>query len=117
MGSRLKQVSLLGPHSIVARDIRSAYGELVTPALLARWLAEPGSAPGRATSSPSPERIDLDSLTAVGSGECRAVGNVVYVTSAELAAGSGAASRIQVMMRQQRNGRWLIADYRENLPT
>jgi hypothetical protein len=81
LGSRMKLVSLLAPAASVAKAMHEQYESLVTPELLAEWLATPSAAPGRAVSSPWPERIAIDSITSAGS-VCRARGNVIYATSA-----------------------------------
>jgi len=113
-GSRLKQVSLLAPDRVRAREIHTAYGPLVTPELVARWLADPAHAPGRTTSSPWPEHIEVDSVTTGGGGGCRVAGDVVYVTSTELAAGGGVAARAPVtLLLRAQDGDWRIAEYHE----
>jgi hypothetical protein len=108
-------VSLLAPDSVVEREIREAYAPLVTPALLDRWLAEPARAPGRDVSSPWPERNEVSSVAAAGEGRCRVEGAVVYVTSAERAAG-GAAARLPVTLLVIADGGWRVDEYRAEAP-
>jgi hypothetical protein len=97
LGESLKRVSLLAPDSLVRRAMDSAYAPLVTPALLDAWTADPAHAPGKTVSSPWPERIEVESVRAAAGGTCRVEGQVVYVTSAELAHG-GAAARQPVTL-------------------
>jgi hypothetical protein len=111
LGERMKRVSLLAPDSVLAREIRQAYAPLVTPDLLAAWIAEPARAPGRDVSSPWPERIDIRTVEAAGTELCRVEGDLVYVTSAELTKG-GAAVRKPVVLEVRSDGaEWRISAY------
>lgn len=74
-GQRLRNVSLLGPRHVLEASIRREYGPYATDALLGAWLKDPSKAPGRLTSSPWPERIEIRDVRRaapdlyVGSGE------------------------------------------------
>lgn len=59
-GNQLQTVSLLAPDA--SAHIERAYGSYVTPALLAEWMEYPEQAPGRHTSSPWPDHIEIDSV-------------------------------------------------------
>jgi hypothetical protein len=109
-GERMKMVSTLAPDSIAARAVREAYADLVTPALLDRWSADPAHAPGKDVSSPWPERIRIDSVAAAGTGACRVSGEIVYVTSAEVANG-GAAALAPVTLGVASDGGWRISAF------
>ena len=91
LGSRMKLVSLLAPPADVERAMREHYTDLVTPALLARWIESPAAAPGRNVSSPWPARIAIDSIA--GDAGCAAYGSVVYATSSD-----SVASRTPVVL-------------------
>ncbi len=110
LGERMKRVSLQAPDSVVVRQIREAYAPLVTPDLLAAWIADPARAPGRRVSSPWPERIEVRSVKAGRDDSCIAEGEVVYVTSVELSRG-GAAARELVRFRLVKDGTWHISAY------
>ncbi|MBX6366021.1 MAG: hypothetical protein IRZ00_19410 [Gemmatimonadetes bacterium] len=110
-GEALSRVSLLAPVDTIRRALRAAYSKLVTRKLLDAWLADPGSAPGRAASSPWPERIEIRAARRVSANEYRVEGDVVYVTSVELVQG-GAVARKPVTLRVVRaDGAWRIAAY------
>lgn len=115
LGERLKQVSLQAPHDILVREIREAYTPLVTGSLLAMWVAHPAHAPGREVSSPWPERIEIRSVEAAGPGQCRVVGDVVYLTSVEMVHG-GAALRQPVTLRVSKDGEWRVSTFRVTAP-
>ena len=67
-GERLQRVSLLAPDSLARVSIRSEYGGFVSPALLETWLEHPSGAPGRVTSSPWPDRIEIVEARATPNG-------------------------------------------------
>ena len=107
-GQKLKLVSVLAPPEVVKEDIQKHYGEFVTPELLARWLDDPSNAPGRLTSSPWPERIDLLALEKVAEDVYKVKGEVVEVTSAGVGK-ENVVDRIPVtLMVKKVEGRWLI---------
>lgn len=80
-GERLKQVSLLAPAEDVARAMDEHYGPYVAPDTLAAWKADPSTAPGRLTSSPWPNHIEIATSTELGAREYRVDGAVVELTS------------------------------------
>ena len=111
LGRRMKNVSLLAPDTLVARQLRAAYATLVTPALLEQWVADPRHAPGREVSSPWPEQIQIDSIVASGAAGCRVFGSIRYVTSVELASGA-AAARVPMTMELTSDAGWRVSSYR-----
>lgn len=112
-GARMQTVSLLAPDSIVSAELREAYGALVTPELLAEWLARPAAAPGRRVSSPWPDSIHVQAVQPVGADEYEVTGHVLYVTSAERAhAGSTAESTaVRLRVRSSPDSSWRISAY------
>jgi hypothetical protein len=110
-GSRLQLVGLNSPS--VAEDMRAQYADLVDPSLLEEWLHAPTTAPGRAVSSPWPDRIEITSIEEVSPGLYSVSAEVVELTSYELTHG-GAAARIPVTLAvRQLQGQWLITGYTE----
>lgn len=103
-GQRLQLVSLLAPDA--AAQIRSQYADFVAPELLDAWAADPESAPGRLTSSPWPDHIDVASLSIQANGSYAVEGAVVEMTS------TGEAGRLPVVIVvDEIGGRWLITAY------
>jgi hypothetical protein len=116
-GERLKNVSLLAPDSTVRAELQANYGGLVTQHLLDGWLFRPETAPGRETSSPWPERIEIDTVLAAGAGSCRVEGRIVYLTSMEVTHGGTEALRPVTMLVQQVDGDgWRINSYEVTTP-
>lgn len=78
-GNQLNTVSVLSPTA--PEDIRKAYASYVTPELLAAWIADPMTAPGRVTSSPWPDHIETDTVTMNEDGSYDVLGRIMLMTS------------------------------------
>lgn len=116
-GTKLKNVSLLADRTMVADAMQAEYGPYVTPVLLSEWQNDPTTAPGRLTSSPWPERIEITSMTKKGS-DFEVQADIVEVTNEgggtirEPSASNGAsvgeapteAARRPVSLTIERNG-------------
>ncbi len=109
-GSRLKNVSLLAPDA--AEQIEVQYAEFVTPELLAAWMADPLQAPGRLTSSPWPDRIEIDAIHLIDAKLYHLVGRVLEITSEEIGTDKIVASYAVSFTVSQTGGVWLISDYK-----
>jgi hypothetical protein len=107
-GSRLRNVSLLGPDA--AQELQNQYAEFVAPAVLAVWMNEPLTAPGRLVSSPWPDRIEISALEKIDD-KYIVTGYVIEMTSTEIASGE-AANQIPVQIVVEKvQGRWLVTEY------
>jgi hypothetical protein len=110
-GKNMQYVPLQAP----ARDVRSAvdanYGAYVTPELISVWKADTKHVPGRLTSSPWPDRIEIQSVDPQADGSYIVRGVVVEVTSSEVESG-GIAGTYPVTLRLARHERqWLIMQF------
>ena len=105
-GVRLKNVSLLAADA--AAQMQAGYGNLVTAELLAQWQASPQNAPGRLTSSPWPERIEIETVTLVSNQEYRVAGTLVEATSDNPRANAYSVNITVSLV----DGTWLISAYR-----
>lgn len=102
-GRRMQRVSLLAPDA--AKQIRETYAGLVEPALLKEWANDPGNAPGRQTSSPYPDRIEVSDVATNAEGAV-ITGDIVEMTS------TGEAGRTPVRVTVVRKGEdWIIHRY------
>lgn len=110
-GERMRMVSVLGPDSIVSRELREAYGALVSAQLLARWVARPDSAPGRRVSSPWPQRIRIDSIAPVSRDTLMVLGAVLYATSADSAGDDSPSERVMLRIARARDSAWRITEF------
>jgi hypothetical protein len=113
-GERLKNVPLAGSSELVRAAIQKEYVPYVAPALLERWLEDPARAPGRETSSPWPERIDIKSIQKVGD-YYEIEGEIVYMTSAEVTNGGDAGRAPVFLTAAFLENQWRIAEYQTSL--
>lgn len=102
-GARLHQVSLLAPDA--GDQILTQYAEFVAPDLLEQWAAAPETAPGRVTSSPWPDRIEVNSVIPQGIGYL--VDAVVVEVTSEGESGRYAA----LFTVEPLEGQWMITAY------
>lgn len=110
-GQRMRKVSTLASAAAARPPLRDVYADLLTPALLKAWLADPSLAVGRDVSSPWPEAIDIDTVTCPTATRCQVRGTVRYVTSNEVAHGGVAARRpIRLRVERMADGDWRIAE-------
>lgn len=107
-GGTLKNVSLLAPRDVVIKSIKDNYSPYVTEELLHKWINNPRIAPGRISSSPWPDRIEITEIEGLSEGEFSIKGRIVEVTSTEIEGGGAAVFRpIDLILRKTGN-KWLI---------
>lgn len=109
-GSKLKMVSLLAPDDLLKESMNENYGKIVKKELIEKWIKNPSEAPGRAVSSPWPERIDIESSERVSDGKYKIKGFIIEVTSAEKTSGEIAAKREITLDVEKINGSWVISN-------
>jgi hypothetical protein len=110
-GTEMQQVSLLAPPADVRAAMEADYGSLVSPTLLAQWEADSANAPGRLTSSPWPDHIDIDAVTAQADGTYVVQGSVVEMTSNEVEHGGEADEYPVSLTLANQDGAWVITAY------
>ncbi|MPM11933.1 hypothetical protein SDC9_58284 [bioreactor metagenome] len=103
-------VSLLAPDELLKESMNENYGKIVTKELIEKWIKNPSEAPGRAVSSPWPERIDIESSERVSDGKYKIKGFIIEVTSAEKTSGEIAAKREITLDVEKINGSWVISN-------
>lgn len=113
-GSRLKQVPLAAPDTTLARMMLAQYSGVVAEPLIRQWASHPKTAPGRLTSSPWPDRIEIASQSRKSARVFLVDGEIVERTSADAAGESG---RIPVRLTVWKTGRkWHITRYDQGPP-
>ena len=108
-GDKIKSVSLSAPEGIIKDSLKENYDEFVSLTLLEEWQKDPTNAPGRVSSSPWPERIDIVSVEKLSDTEYVVNGNIIEVTSSELNGGVAAIQPIKLNIKNI-EGKWLIDD-------
>lgn len=89
--------------------MREHYAFYVSPALLEAWRNDPASAPGRLTSSPWPDRIEIRSAEKTADGAYRVEGDIIETASAEGNEDGEPAAKLPVTLEVRNiDGRWLI---------
>ena len=109
-GKRLKNVSLLAPAEVAAKSIKENYAGYVAPALLAQWQNDPENAPGRVTSSPWPERIDIIETKKLSDTKYQVKGEIIEMTSADIVNDGLAVKRPVVLTVEKIDKSWLITE-------
>jgi hypothetical protein len=107
-GLTLQQVNLFSPDA--SSEMDRYYAELVDPSLLTDWKADPSKAPGRFTSSPWPDRIEIDSVQMDSADSYTVAGKIIEVTSAEEGTDNAAATREITLTVERSSSKWLITD-------
>jgi hypothetical protein len=107
-GKALQSVSLLAPDA--AAQLEQQYAPYVDASLLAAWKADPARAPGRRTSSPYPDRIEIQSVAPQGAGYVVS-GSVVEATSA----GESGRYSVVILVVPEDHGYRIVA-YQEQAP-
>lgn len=80
-GRELTNVTIIDPENVVAEQIKEHYTPYLTSNLLSKWVLDPSLAMGRTTSSPWPDRIEVDSMEKVDNDRIKVQGYVVWVAS------------------------------------
>ena len=105
-GKQMQKVPLMAGAAIVAQAMDSNYGSYVDAPLLASWKAAPTDAPGRLTSSPWPDRIEITSAQKNSDGTYTVSGEIIEMTSA------GESGRVPVSLTlANQNGNWVITRF------
>lgn len=109
-GDQLKQVPLLAPDDLVSKAMDMYYGLYVSPELLTTWKQDPQDAPGRLTSSPWPDRIEITAVTKNQDGTYTIDGNIVEVTSGDNGPQVADSYAVQFTLTKGPDG-WQITGY------
>ncbi|MHC1719795.1 MAG: hypothetical protein AB9844_03715 [Clostridiaceae bacterium] len=107
-GTKLQMVSLLAPSDTVKKSMEDNYSDYVTAQLLEKFKNDPINAPGRLTSSPWPERIEVTSAEKTSEGIYKVEGEIIEITSTEKK-GEVAATRPITLEVRKSEEKWLIS--------
>lgn len=107
-GMQIQKIPLSGAQSAIVDAINTNYAPYVDPSLLAAWVSNPESAPGRQVSSPWPDHIDVKNVLHNSDGSYTVSGEIIEMTS------TGESGREPVALTVKNiNGRWLITSYQQ----
>lgn len=109
-GRNLKKVDKLSPEKVCREQIKENYSAYVAPSLLSEWLEDPSKAPGRYTSSPWPDRIEIRDLIKISKDKYTVKGDIVEITSVP-----GEEWMTGITLTVERTGKdWLITGFNIN---
>ncbi|HWQ29573.1 MAG TPA: hypothetical protein VN549_01180 [Negativicutes bacterium] len=108
-GKKLQSVSLLAPQDVLEKSMKENYGEFVTQELIEKWISDPEKAPGRLTSSPWPDSIEMLAVERISDNECQVRGKIVEVANAEGSGTKTVAKRPITLDLKKTDGKWLIS--------
>jgi hypothetical protein len=114
-GTHLKNVSLLAEPEAVISSIQEEYAPFVSPILMSEWVSDLSRVPGRTTSSPWPERIEIKSMENKGV-YYEIVADVIEVAQVESSSAPAEVSRTTVYITVAKiNSEWLIVEYQTSM--
>lgn len=82
-GKVLQNLSLLGPEGQLEKEMHDNYGDLVSAELIEQWLSDPLAAPGRLTSSPWPDHIDIENTEKLSAIAYELNGNIIEISNGD----------------------------------
>lgn len=107
-GDRLKMVSLLAPKEVLEKNMINNYGSLVSNDIINKWIKDPLNAPGRLTSSPWPDRIEIIDIKKISNDIYEVKGKIIEITSKEMTSGGVYAKRPITLVVKRFNNKWII---------
>lgn len=107
-GRQLQKVPLMADKAVVEAAMDQNYDGFVEANLLAQWKADAQKAPGRLTSSPWPERIEITAAQKNTDGTYTISGEIVQMTST----GEGEHMPVSITL-SYRDSEWMIVRYEE----
>ena len=107
-GAQLQKVSLLASSTQVAAEVQAYYAPYLSQDLLNSWKQNPTLAFGRQTSSPWPDRIEIQSITPQNGGLYRVDAHIIEVANAASNTQQAVALDPIVLMLANQNGVWQI---------
>ena len=113
-GNRLQNIPLLAPQDVLRKSLEDNFGPLTFPSstIIAQWTSEalddPTKVPGRITSSPWPDRIEILNMKKLSKYAYEIDGEVIEVTSTGISAKRPIT--ILVEKRRDQGNRWFITN-------
>lgn len=107
-GSKLKNVSLLAPKIVVENSMKDNYSNLVRKELIENWVKNPLEAPGRLTSSPWPDKIEVINIKEMTKYSYEVRGYIAETTSIDKQDNSITSTIPITIIVKNINNNWLI---------
>ncbi|MCR6546852.1 hypothetical protein [Dehalobacterium formicoaceticum] len=107
-GHQMQKVSLLARENTLRQTMEENYGDYVSTALIEKWSKDPQYAPGRLTSSPWPDRIEVQYTERMGEELYKVEGIIIEITSQEKEQSGTAARRPITLIVKNTSSGWQI---------
>jgi hypothetical protein len=111
-GGCLKSVKLDVPKQGTITAMERGMKRLITDRLYRAFVQDSSKIPGRITSSPWPDSIQIDSMQKLDDTSYTVSGEIILMTSDALAQGGNAGETPVTLTLVEVNGTWLIDDVR-----
>jgi hypothetical protein len=109
-GDQLQKMPLIADQDLIDKGMDIYYGVYIHQDLLAKWKADPLHAPGRLTSSPWPDRIEVTNTTKTSADTYTVDANIIEVANGN--GGTEVVSTIPVTFTLTRGpDGWQITGY------
>jgi hypothetical protein len=107
-GGELRMVPLLSSKESVSEAMEYNYASFVAPELITKWEADPTHSPGRLTSNPYPDHIEITKVNKNSDGTYTVEGKVIERSSSNISSSSNSGSYPVTIKLEKRNSLWLI---------
>lgn len=111
-GRSLQKVPLLGDAQAVADAMQQHYAPYVATGLLRDWKKDPSQAPGRFTSSPWPDRIEVSEVLGNSDRSATARGSIIEITSDSMTGGTPPQAYVIEARLKRTGSNWKIVEFR-----
>jgi|GEM_PF-430934 len=109
-GKKLQNVSLLAPKDVLKKSMKENYSEFVTQELIEKWINDPAGAPGRQTSSPWPDHIEIIDVKQLSESAYQVNGKIIEIANAKDEKTEVAAKRPITLIISAVDDKWLISE-------
>jgi hypothetical protein len=110
-GNNMKMVSLTASSTGIVSAINQYYAPYVSTNLMAMWQSAPTTAPGRKTSSPWPDHINIINISKTSDTSYTVRAEVVEKTSVEETEGGSSDTYPISLIVENQNGSWKIVGF------
>lgn len=109
-GEKLRMVSLTAPEDVIKDSMEEHYCGFISSGLIEEWKNDTQNAPGRVTSSPWPERIEIIETKRISEYEYEVKGEIIEVATIDVNNNWIVGKQTITLSIEKENDSWLITD-------